>query len=114
MSDLFPAVVSVYGPDFVNLADSPFDVVGFSDRGARRFTECRVIVHKNSVIVGADGPRGPQTVFKGEVEQVFSTKLYTRVLTTDGFLVVFAKSKGCGCGSRLKSWNPYGLFVRSD
>ena len=114
MADVFPALVSVYRPDVVLLMESPFDSVGLSDEGAEKFSECRVIVQKNLLIVGAHTARGVQAVFRGEVEEIFKSGQFTRVLTRSGHLVVFAKSKGCGCGSKLRSWNPYGKFVRSS
>lgn len=114
MSDLFPALVTVYSADFVLSKKSPFDTVGLSDFSGKKFTECRVIVQKNRLIVGAHTARGVEAVFQGEVSEIFKDSTYTRVLTTENFLVVFAKSKGCGCGSRLKSWNPYGSIARSS
>lgn len=114
MADLFPALVSVYRPDVVLNMESPFSNVGFSDEGAEKFTECRVIVHKNLIIVGAHSARGVEAVFRGEVEEVFKAEQFTRVLTRSSHLVVFAKSKGCGCGSKLRSWNPYGNVVGSS
>lgn len=114
MTDIFPAVVAVYEPSVVLAWESPFSSVGVLDGGATRFNDCRVIVHNNLVIVGADSPRGAQVVFKANVAEVFVEKPFTRVLTDSGFLVVFSKSKGCGCGSRLRSWNPYGNVVRSS
>lgn len=114
MTDLFPAIVSVYPSSFVDGLVSPYSSIGFGDESAVRFTDCRVIVHNNLVIVGADTPRGAQAVFKDEVSAVFVDKPFTRVLTVSGRLVVFGKSKGCGCGSRLRSWNPYGNIVGSS
>jgi hypothetical protein len=115
VADMFPALVSVYRPDVVLNIKSPFGSVGLSDEGAEKFSECRVIVHKNLIIVGAHTAVGVKTVFRGEVEEVYkSDSRYTRILTRSGHLVVFAKSKGCGCGSKLRSWNPYGNMARSN
>jgi hypothetical protein len=114
VADLFPALVSVYRPDVVLNMESPFGSVGLSDEGAEKFSECRVIVQRNLIIVGAHSARGVHAVFRGEVEEIFKAEQFTRVLTRSGHLVVFAKSKGCGCGSKLRSWNPYGTIVRSS
>jgi hypothetical protein len=114
VADMFPALVSVYRPEDVLGMESPFEDVGLSDSGAEKFTECRVIVQKNLLIVGAHTARGVQAVFRGEVEEIFKSGQFTRVLTRSGHLVVFAKSKGCGCGSKLRAWNPYGKMVRSN
>ena len=114
LTDLFPALVAVYPSSVLSGAVSPFSGFGVSNDGATKFYESRVIVHKNLVIVGADSPRGPQTMFKANVSEVFKDGSYTRVLTSQGDLVVFAKSKGCGCGTRLRSWNPYGSVSGSN
>ena len=107
MTDIFPALVAVYAPDVVAGMISPYESIGIADGGATRFYESRVIVHKNLVLVGADSPRGPQKMFSDSVVSVSSDGKFTRVTTAGGFLVVFSKSRGCGCGSRLRSWNPY-------
>lgn len=110
MADVFPALVAVYPPAVVAGFESPYVSVGIADVGATKFYESRVIVHKNSVIVGADGARGAHKVFGDSYSSdsaVTSDGKFTRVITDGGFLVVYAKSRGCGCGSRLRSWNPY-------
>lgn len=114
MSDVFPALVSIYSGAVSRGWEKPFSIVGLSDSGVTKFNECRVIVHKNKIIVGAETGRGPSAVYVADVEEVFVGNPLTRVLTTSGDLVVFGVSKGCGCGSRLRSWNPYGNIVRSN
>lgn len=111
VSDLFPAVVAVYTGSVLSELGVPFSSVGLSDSGGKIFSDSRVIVHKNLVIVGINSARGPVLGFRAEVAEVFKDNRFTRVLTTNGDLVVFAPSKGCGCGSRLRSWNPYGNIV---
>lgn len=112
--DVFPVVVSIFSADFVKNYEKPYLDIALFGAAEKNFNDCRVIVHKNRVIVGIDSPRGAQTAFLDNVVEVFELKPYTKVLTEQGFLVVFAKSKGCGCGSRLKSWNPYGNVVGSS
>lgn len=112
--DIFPAVVAVYPPDVVASFEKPFSDVGIASSGGKIFSDCRFIVHNNFVIVGASTVSGVQKVFQASVAEVFVVKPYTRVLTAENFLVVATRSKGCGCGSRLKSWNPYGNVVRSS
>ena len=111
MADIFPALVSVYRPDVVLTLESPFENVGLSDSGAEKFSDCRVIVQKNTLIVGINSPRGPVLALKQPISEVFKDSQFTRVILESGSLVVFAPSKGCGCGSRLRSWNPYGSIV---
>lgn len=114
--DVYPALVAVYSAPPLD-HPYPFQSVGISDGPVSRFNESRVIVHKNRLIVGADSPRGPQAVFSEELaEELPRTQgdPFLRFLTVSGGLVVVARSKGCGCGSRLRSWNPYGSFARSS
>ena len=116
MTDIFPAICALYAPEYANTHEKPFELVGFSDKGAEKFVECRVIVHNSTLFVGIDTPRGPKTIFSDTYapENVFQASPYTRVLTNQGYLVVIGVSKGCGCGSRLRSWNPYGQIARSS
>jgi hypothetical protein len=114
VADTFPALVTLYPADVVSGFESPFDTVGFSDLGGTKFSDCRVIVHKNRLIVGADSPRGVQKIFDVAVSEVFVSRPFTRVLTVAGELFVFSLSKGCGCGSKLRSWNPYGNMMGSS
>jgi hypothetical protein len=39
-----------------------------------------------------------------------------RVITETGKLIAFKKDDNCGCGSRLRSWSPYGstLMAQGD
>lgn len=114
MSDVFPAVVAVYEAGFLVGKERPFSIIGLSDSPASKFNDCRVVLHAGRLVVGADSPRGGVAVLSEAVLEVFKEGAYTRVLLESGRLVVFARSKGCGCGSRLRSWNPYGGVVRSN
>lgn len=111
MTDIFPAIIALYPTALVSTWESPYLSIGISDSPKKIFNDSRVIVHKNHLIVGSDGPRGPQTIFSAQVQEVFKDGTFIRVLTTDNELAVIAKSKGCGCGSRLRSWNAYGNTV---
>ena len=114
MTDIFPAIGAIYPPEALDTFEYPFSSIGFQDFSAKKFNDSRVIVQKNTLLVGTDGPRGPQVLFKAEVKEVLKEKgpsPFIRVLTTDNHLVVFSRSKSCGCGSRLRSWNPYGNII---
>ena len=61
------------------------------------------------VVVAVDSPDGAQIIFLEELEEAFedkSTKTY-RVVTKSGKMLAFTKDTNCGCGSRLRAWNPY-------
>lgn len=61
------------------------------------------------VIVAVDSPDGAQIIFLEEIEDAFedkTTKTY-RIVTKSGKMLAFTKDTNCGCGSRLRAWNPY-------
>ena len=113
MADMFPVALSIYSPEYYLKFEKPYTSIGIADPTATQYSNCRVIVHNNRIIVGADTARGAQEVFKDDISEMHIQKPYTYIITAHGFLVVFAKSKDCGCGSRLKAWNPYGQIVKA-
>lgn len=116
MTDIYPALVAIYPSETINQPNFDPLLVGFADKSAKIYNDCRVIVHNFHLFVGIDSPRGPQTAFHDtySAENVLKTGTVHRVITDSGFLVVVGNSKGCGCGSRLRSWNPYGNIQRSN
>jgi hypothetical protein len=70
----------------------------------------RVIVTEDHVIVAKDAPEGPQIVFRERYTEFVPSKEVTKdsfVVTSSGKMLAFKKDTGCGCGSRLRGWNPY-------
>ncbi len=70
----------------------------------------RVIVTDEMVIVAKDSPEGPQIVFREAYETFIPSEKATEdswVVTNSGKMLAFKKDTGCGCGSRLRGWNPY-------
>jgi hypothetical protein len=70
----------------------------------------RVIVSETHITVASDSPEGPQIVFHEPYLSFFKAESQTgvyRVLTTSGKMLAFQKDTSCGCGSRLRAWNPY-------
>ena len=68
------------------------------------------------VVVAQDSPEGAQIIFKEKVasliappqEESKKSDLGTyRLITVSGKTLAFSKDTNCGCGSRLRSWNPY-------
>jgi hypothetical protein len=69
-----------------------------------------VIVTDEHVVVAKDSSEGPQIVFREAYETFFPSedpKIDSRVVTKTGKMLAFKKDTGCGCGSRLRGWNPY-------
>jgi hypothetical protein len=70
----------------------------------------RVIVTDEQVIVAKDGHGGPQIVFQEKYTTFIPSEKSIEdsyVVTSSGKMLVFKKDTGCGCGSRLRGWNPY-------
>jgi hypothetical protein len=78
--------------------------------GAKYLEITRVILTENVVLVAKDGATGPQIVFQEKYETADISKdptEDTRVTTVSGKMLVFKKDTACGCGSKLRGWNPY-------
>ncbi len=84
-NDLFPAEVSVNGITFA---------------------KTRVLIGAEDIYVFSDGPRGPVLVFYDRLDDL---DLPT-VVTTQTTLTV-TPTNGCGCGSRLRGFRPFGALT---
>lgn len=61
------------------------------------------------IVVAVDSPDGAQIIFLEEIADALedkASKTY-RVETKSGKMLAFTKDTNCGCGSRLRAWNPY-------
>lgn len=70
----------------------------------------RVIVTETEIIVAKDGNDAPQIVFRETYKNFIPSKEATKdsyIETESGKMLAFKKDTGCGCGSRLRGWNPY-------
>lgn len=70
----------------------------------------RILVTDTHVLVAADSSKGPVTIFQERVSDFHwsgSREKDSHVRTETGKMLAFSLDKGCGCGSRLRSWNPY-------
>jgi hypothetical protein len=111
--DVFPAVVRLYEPGA--LSDlSEATVKGEFPQGTRRLDRCRVAIVNNTLMIAVDAPGGPQLVFKEKVLEVISEKGIDRITTASDKMLAVIKDENCGCGSRLRSWNPFGSIVNSN
>jgi hypothetical protein len=61
----------------------------------------------NFITVASDSPNGPQVVFQQKYVEMTENGGVYRLSTLDGKMIAFEKDSNCGCGSRLRSWNPY-------
>lgn len=110
--DVFPAVIKLAPPG--SLSDiTMLKTTGEYPQGTRKLDRCRVVVIQDTLLIAEDSPEGPRVVFREQVELMVQDKKLTHILTVSGKIIAFMKDDNCGCGSRLRSWNPYGGFISS-
>ena len=100
--DLFPAIVTVT----------------IDGKEARTVSRTRVIVTDSVVLIAGDSATGPVLIFREQIVSADITKSKSSsspssVITTSGKALSFVKDENCGCGSRLRGWNPYGQLYSS-
>lgn len=106
--DLFPAAVLVTPRDPETnemLTDHTFEI-----------GSARVVVTEDRALVAIDSPTGPVMVMDvpytpGNFTKASSMYKDSTVTASTGQTLVFKKDDSCGCGSRLRSWNPYSTIV---
>ena len=114
-ADVFPAVVALAEPDSMEDIRELMPK-GDAPKGTRRLDRCRVAVFNDQVLIAVDSPSGPNLVFKEAITFYEKFEKIHRVITETGKLIAFKKDDNCGCGSRLRSWSPYGstLVAQGD
>lgn len=111
LADVFPALV-VAAPSG-SFDDYTLLGTGSSrPSGAMGVDRARIIVFEGLVLVAVDSTSGapPQLVFREGVRSVNlsgSKDLDSQLLTESGKGLAFRRQDNCGCGSRLRAWNPY-------
>lgn len=111
--DVFPALVWLAPPGSLSEL-SLLSTSGKSPEGTRKLDRCRVVVMNNSLMIAIDSPEGPKLVFKEAVVSRQTEGQMNRVKTETGKIIAFSKDHNCGCGSRLRTWNPYGNVLMSN
>ena len=84
--------------------------------GASYMEITRVILTETEIIVAKDGDDGPKIVFREKYDIAELSEKPTedtKVVTVSGKMLAFKKDTGCGCGSRLRGWNPYKTLASS-
>lgn len=106
--DRFPCHLAAVGPGKV---DDVTTMRSFEPTPGSNYLEItRVIVTETHIVVAKDGNDGPQIVFRETYDTFIPSQEATKdsfVVTTSGKMLAFKKDTGCGCGSRLRGWNPY-------
>jgi hypothetical protein len=111
--DVFPAILRLAPSD--SLSDiTTLNIKGDAPQGSRFLDRCRVVILRDMVLVALDSPEGPKLVFRERVVETHHVDKTSYVRTESGKILAFTKDENCGCGSRLRSWNPYGNVVGSS
>jgi hypothetical protein len=106
IADVFPAIMWIAPSGSVALKD--LKIPGPSPEGTRKVDRVRVILMGNQILVAQDTPTGPTLVFRENFTHRIVEGVSQSVITESGKVIVFTKDANCGCGSRLRSWSPYG------
>lgn len=113
--DVFPANVIVAPENFLDDFTELKITSGIPNTLYRDVT--RIIVTDTRIIVAQDTPTGAQIVGNEEYEKFVKGSrpdYYSYVVTKSGKQIGFYKDHGCGCASRLKSWNPYKTILSTN
>ena len=110
--DIFPAHLSVAPSGY---SDDVFSIKSQGNPDGvfyRDVTRVVLVEEENwlTIWVAQDAPTGPQIIFQerlAEFHKADKPELDSHAKTLSGKLIAFKKDTNCGCGSRLKSWNPY-------
>ena len=108
LHDVFPAHVSLVP---ANAITDVHTLVSYPNSlGSYYIQTARVIVTDTNITIAADAPEGPQIVFNERYtffEKAATPETDSYVITESGKMLAYKKDVNCGCGSRLRSWNPY-------
>jgi hypothetical protein len=108
VQDVFPAHLSVVQAGSYEKVQDIRSTPPMDD--AYYLSKTRIVVTSTRVIVAHDGPNGPVIVFSEDYAEHHKSNVATEdsyVVTVTGKMLAFKKDVNCGCGSRLRSWNPY-------
>ena len=103
--DLFPAVLVAAAPGLVEDLDE-VKVVPPTE-GTFMVDKCRIVVDEDLIIVAVDSPEGARVIFQEEYDVFVKNRPgESKIITKSGKMLAFKRDNDCGCGSRLRSWNP--------
>ena len=111
-ADVFPAIATLADPGSLDDIETLLPRGG-APKGSRKVDACRITVIDGLLLIAVDSPEGPRLVFKEKIEFYEKKDRVHRVKTETGKYVAFGKDNNCGCGSRLRTWNPYKNIMTS-
>jgi hypothetical protein len=116
LHDIFPARVLVAPPSHsVPLAE--LTTKTSKPMPPTRLVEAvRILITDSHVLIAADSHVGPVTIFSEKISQLNwsgSRNKESSLVTETGKMLVFVRDDNCGCGSKLRTWNPYNTLNSS-
>ncbi len=117
--DVFPALVSITAAGVLDETNYLELQSGPANFDAMQLSVTRVFVTENQIIIARDSNAGPHVVFTENYDPTTLHKSPKRsddshLITLSGKVIAFRRDEQCGCGSRLKSWNPFRNIVMSS
>ena len=106
--DVFPADVVVVAADI--LEDISLLTCSPATLGAFQVATARVIVDETHITIAVDAPEGAKIIFRETYNMLYPGK-EAKVITSSGKMLAFVRNDSCGCGSRLRAWNPYKTII---
>jgi hypothetical protein len=82
-------------------------------RDSRRVEDVRIVITEATIMIAADSSSGPMLIFQEKYNPEDAIldkdkKKISRLRTVSGKTIIFTKDESsCGCGGRLRAWNPY-------
>lgn len=110
--DLFPARVRVIPSERITRDELSTATVITRVPNSRMVDAVRIVLTDDTIMIAADSSQGPMLIFREKYtkENLDLQKKHggvSRLMTDSGKMLVFEKDSNCGCGSRLRGWNPY-------
>lgn len=112
-ADVFPAVLTIAAPGSLEDVNELLPRGG-APAGSRKLDRCRIVVVNDKIMVAVDDPQGPKLIFSENITFHSKEDKIHRVITESGKMIAFRKDNNCGCGSRLRSWSPYGSVLMAQ
>jgi hypothetical protein len=75
------------------------------------YTRARAIVTVDRLLVLVENGSGAGVLYDERLEDVSGTRHQLVATTADGDITI-SRQAGCGCGSRLRSYRPFGRTLR--
>jgi hypothetical protein len=79
--------------------------------GDNPYSRARAIVTADQVVVLVEAGTAPGVLYEGRLEDVAVVSRNQIIATTADGEVTISRQGGCGCGSRLRSYRPFGRAV---